>query len=269
MNNQAELGIIGAGRLGGAVALRWWHVKKEKPLLWSRRFDVPSECGATMADDLPFELASITSVMSAKTVVVALPSSALSELAARNRWITEFSGALLVTGIDLPLQAIQSFVSSAVVVRVIPSLLSLPSSIPALVLDRNYTGARWESAKAVLQILGPIEFMDDEHAFESIMYFTSPFPVVLRNAVADAVSGALARRNIDPKWQQLGERVLWDALSSMNLRQMKSDLMESQVKTPGGVTAAGLCEVPAISRVLQHALQKMIRTGDAQAGGRR
>jgi pyrroline-5-carboxylate reductase len=262
MRQKSKLGILGAGRLGRAIGLRWQSIEKQKIDVWSRRFEVGDGAPSVSADDLPFVVAPIASVMSAETVFAALPSSALAALAARHRSITEFSGTLLVTGIDLPLEAIQRLTPAALVVRVVPALLSSPRFISSLVLDCHYAGPRWQRAKAVLEMLGPIEYLDDEQAFESIMYLTSPFPVVLRNALADAVAGVLTQRRVDPKWQPLAERVLWDALSSVASGRAQSDSLEGAVATPGGVTAAGIHEVPTISRVLQDALQIMMCHGE-------
>jgi pyrroline-5-carboxylate reductase len=261
MGQKSRLGILGAGRLGSAIALRWQSIEKQKIEVWSRRFEVGGGAPSVSADDLPFTVAPVASVMSAGTVFAALPSSALAALIARHQSITEFSGTLLVTGIDLPLEAVQRLTPAALVVRAVPALLSAPHSISSLVLDCHYAGPRWQRAKAVLEMLGPVECLDDEQAFESIMYLTSPFPVVLRNALADAVAGALTRRRVDPKWQPLAQRVLWDALSSAASGRTQSDSIEGAVTTPGGVTAAGLREVPTISRVLQDALQVMMRHG--------
>ncbi|WP_420965463.1 NAD(P)-binding domain-containing protein [Bradyrhizobium sp. B120] len=104
---QPRLGILGAGRLGAAIALRWQSIGNQKAKVWSRRFD---HHDADKPDDLPFGVASIASVMSADAVIAAIPSSGLAELASHHRAITEFSGTLLVTGIDLPLTDIQRLV---------------------------------------------------------------------------------------------------------------------------------------------------------------
>lgn len=253
-----RFGILGAGRLGTAIALRWQSIGNRKVNVWSRRFDLRD---AEKPDDLPFGVASIASVMSADTVIAAIPSSGLAELASHHRSITEFSGTLLVTGIDLPLEEIQRLAPAALVARVIPALLSAPRSIPCLVLNRGHAGKRWERAETVIKMLGPVHCVSDERTFEALMYLTSPFPVVLRSALADTVASTLAQGRIGPEWQPLAEQVLWLALSSVASTLAQSDSIEAEVATPGGVTAAGLHEVPTISRVLQDTLKIMMRHG--------
>ena len=255
---QPRLGILGAGRLGAAIALRWRSIGNQEAKVWSRRFD---HHDADKPDDLPFGVASIASVMSAYTVIAAIPSSGLAELASHHRSITEFSGTLLVTGIDLPLKDIQRVVPGALVARVIPALLSAPHSIPCLVLNGGHAGEHWDRAETVIKMLGPVHCVSDERTLETLMYLTSPFPVVLRSALADMVASTLAQSRVDPEWQPLAEQVLWQALSSIASTLAQSDSIEAEVATPGGVTATGLREVPTISRALQDALQIMMRHG--------
>lgn len=257
---RSRIGILGGGRLGKAIALRCQAIENCKVEAWSRRFDAVDQTQCTSADDMPFMVVPIASVMSAPVVFAAIPSRGLAQLAELHRSIGEFSGALLVTGIDLSLDAMQRLIPAALVVRVVPSLLSACHSIPCLVLDRGCAGTRWERAAAVLNMLGPVLRVDDEQAFESIMYLTSPFPVVLRNALADAVASTLTRRGIDRQWQTLAERVLWESLASS--ARMQTASIEGEIATPGGVTATGLREVPLISRALQDALQVMMRHGE-------
>ena len=257
----ARLGILGAGRLGRAIAQRWRAIDGQKAELWSRRFDAGDGPRAMIVDDLPFAVVSLSSVMSKETVIAAIPSSGLAELAERDRSISSFSGTLLVTGIDLALEAVQRLAPAALVRRVVPGLLAAPRSISSLVLDGGHGGERWSRAKAALEMLGPVHCVDDEQAFESIMYLTSPFPVVLRAAISDAVASMLTRGRIDHRWKPAAESVLWDAISSLasNCEQLNS--IAGEVATPGGVTAAGLQEVPAVSRALQDALQIMMGHG--------
>jgi len=262
---RSPLAILGAGRLGSAIAWRWQAVEDQKPDLWSRRFEGvdPVEIHGWFfpAGERPYTVASIAEVTSASTLVAAIPSSALAELAARYPEIGGFAGTLLVTGTDCLWEAAQQLTPAALVVRVVPSLLSAPRSLPSLVLDHGLPQARWEPTRAILAKLGPIHYVDDEQAFESLMYLTSPFPVVLRSALADAVASTLTQTGVAPKWQPLAERLLWEALSAMSAAQPRPESIEAAVATPGGVTAAGLEDVPAISRALQDLWQLLIRTG--------
>jgi pyrroline-5-carboxylate reductase len=123
--------------------------------------------------------------------------------------------------------------------------------------------ARWERARSILAALGKnVHHVDDERAFESIMYLTSPFPIVLRRAMTDSLAGVLSRRGIDGRWRSVAERVLWDALLALASAPDKIGAVDSNVTTPGGVTAAGLQEVGGLTRAAEDILHVMMRHGE-------
>ncbi len=122
--------------------------------------------------------------------------------------------------------------------------------------------ARWERARSILASLGKLHHVDDERAFESIMDLTSPFPIVLRRAMTDALTGVLSRRGVDGRWRPVAERVLWDALLAL---ASAPGAVDSNVTTPGGVTAAGLQEVGDLARAAEDILHVMMRHGERLA----
>jgi pyrroline-5-carboxylate reductase len=258
------LGILGAGRLGSALAERWRGVAGASVVVWSRRFESRRDEVSGVASTHRFDEAPLAAVMSCEIVFAALPSHALGDLAARHRAVADFAGTLLITGIDLHLDEVRRFTSRAQVVRVIPSLLAMPNSISSLVLERDCAGPRWQRAKEILETLGSIHCIADERAFETIMYLTSPYPVVLRRALSDALIKTLAVDGGDPAFHRVAERVLWGALASVAAAGDRFEAAHAAVVTPGGVTAAGLAEVPAVAAILHDCLLTMIRHGSAR-----
>jgi pyrroline-5-carboxylate reductase len=189
----------------------------------------------------------------------------VAELASAHRAVRDFGGPLFITGIDLFADAIQRAMPEALVVRVVPALLPTRDDVPCLVLRTDGGGAgRGECVEAVLRALGPAHYVEDEQTYEVVMYLASPFPVVVRRALGEAVAGILSRRGIDDRWQPVAERVLWEALSSMGPTPARggSDAVEAEVATPGGVTAAGLAEAGRLSQVMVDTLLLMIEHGE-------
>jgi pyrroline-5-carboxylate reductase len=245
-------------------------VQSQKPLLWSRRFEALGSPSALSEGESPFSVAPIESVMQSDVVFAAIPSSGIAELASVHRAVRDFGGTLFIAGIDLPIEAVQQLTPAALVVRVVPALLSARDDVPCLVLDRGDGGIRWKtSAEPVLKAIGPVHSVDDEKTFESVMYLTSPFPVVVRRALREAIAKTLARREIEPKWQPVAESILWQALAGMETTAARGggqDTVEAEVVTPGGVTAAGLREVGRLSQVLVDTLSLMFRHGEQLRG---
>jgi pyrroline-5-carboxylate reductase len=264
-NEVPRLGILGAGRLGRAIANRWRTAQGRKPLLWSRRFEAGAAAAESAAGGSPYSVAWLESVMEADAVFAAIPSGGVAELASAHPAVRNFGGPLFITGIDLPADAVQRAVPEAMVVRVVPALLPARDDVPCLVLRPASGGARRiECVEAILKALGPAHYVEDERTYEVVMYLASPFPVVVRRAVGEAVAGILARRGIDERWQPVAERVMWEALSGMGPTPARggTDAAEAEVATPGGVTAAGLAEAGRLSRVMVDTLLLMIDHGE-------
>jgi pyrroline-5-carboxylate reductase len=261
LSEPPHIGILGAGRLATAVARRWHLALGIQPPLWSRRFQAAGSLTTLEAEEKAFSVASIKSVMGMNAVFAAIPGNAVMELAARHQAIRDYEGVLFLAGIDRPIEMLQRVLPAALVVRVAPFLLPSREDVPCLVLQPDDRGPRWEScAKVVLSVLGPSDLVDDEKVFEIVLQFGSPFPVVLRKALRNAVATVLSKQGIHAEWEPLAERVLWQALSATKLvpGPAGSDASELDVATPGGITERGLQEAGQLSQSMVDVMSAMI-----------
>ncbi|WP_316227953.1 hypothetical protein [Bradyrhizobium sp. SZCCHNR3015] len=255
------VGFVGAGRLGRALAARWYRTQRQKAPLWSRRFqngvlDDGKGCDA-------FSIVSLDSVLAAEIVVAAIPNKAIGALASICANLAQFDGVLLVAGIDLPTIDVQRFIPASVVVRIVPILLPGRDDVASLVLEPAAKDARWLNCMRVLRAMGPVYYVDDEAAFDVIMHLTSPFSVVTRVALKRAVGEFLTSKKVHPKWMPIAERVIWQALlTSPPSQGTAADSGETEVATPGGITEAGLREVETLSNSMLDVLSAMSRRAD-------
>jgi pyrroline-5-carboxylate reductase len=258
VDTSTNVGIIGAGRLAGAIAKRWYLISGKKPVLWSRRHH---DAATRSSDDDNALLVQLPAVMRVKTVFCAIPSEGLIELARDYSIVRDFDGALFLTGIDRTLIDVQQIMRSALIVRVAPFLIFGRDDIPSLVLEPAKQTPLWDdTAKPLLERIGANEYVDDERLFEIATHFGSPFAVVLRTALRETIAITFERQDIDARWRSLAERLLWQALSAHRAMQIPSEIhsLEREVATPGGITEAGLEHVSELSRAMVETLSKMI-----------
>lgn len=259
--SQPRVGVLGAGRLGRALAERWYRKKQHKTLLWSRRFRTATSDATEGSDS--FTIAPLDHVLKADVVIAAIPSKAIGEVASTHAPLARFDGALLAAGIDLPVAEINRFIPAATIVRVVPILLPGRDDVPSLVLDTARANPQWPACLDFLQTLGPIHSVDEEAAFDGVMHLTSPFSVTMRSAMKRAISDFLATRNVRPDWQPVAESIVWQALSAGQHQPPHDNSSgEAEVATPGGITEAGLREAGALSNAMVHVLSAMARRAD-------
>jgi pyrroline-5-carboxylate reductase len=257
-----RIGILGAGRLGKAVANRWREVNGEKPLLWSRRYGKADPSPPLGKDEDSFSVNPIEMIMERDAVYAAIPSNGVVELASSNRALKDYAGVLFIAGIDLPLGTIQQCMPAAYIVRVAPFLLPARKDVPSLVLaSENGEAVRDARATVILGSLGPVDRIDDEKIFELLLYFGSPFAVVLRRSLREMIASIFVDQNIQAEWQGVAETVLWEALTAMKPERNDEEVgaAEAEVATPGGITEAGLGKSKQLSEALADTILAMIR----------
>jgi pyrroline-5-carboxylate reductase len=200
--------------------------------------------------------------MQNEVVLAAIPSSAIKELAARFPGVKQFDGTLILTGTDLSLEEARHFTPQATVLRVAPFLLPGREDIPSLVLyPDGLPDERKAPVEALLLLLGPVDGLCDESAFEVAMCLGSPLPVVLLSALRKMTGDALAQQGVSPASREISERTLLRALSSIATASLAEAVKtgEREVATPGGITEAGLRHAGDLSTAMNEIVKTMLQ----------
>ncbi len=263
--SERQFGILGAGRLAERVAERWWAACGVQASVWSRRFVGDHAISPRLADR-PLSVGNLADLLRRPVVYVAVPARAIRELAAAHRAFSDYQGTLLVAAIDVTLEEVQSLCPSALMVRVAPFLLPGQNEIPCLAFAPRQDDVRWSAcAKVLLEKLGPVDLVPNEVAFETLLNFGSPFPVVLEKALHRGVSEVLSLRHVDPELTMLAERLLSRGLAAIGSTRHDGDSVaaEQEVATPGGITERGLQEVESLAEAFADVMLKMLRHMEA------
>ena len=93
--NQQRLGILGAGRLGEAIAKVWVKRTGEMPLVWSRNGPDSSSGGDVRVPEGVW-VDEWTRVLQARSIIVAIPGRVLLELAGTVRKLALTKESFLV-----------------------------------------------------------------------------------------------------------------------------------------------------------------------------
>lgn len=256
-SQEAGAGLIGAGRLGRALA--WVHEAKlgRPPPVWSRRFEQGGvEPGLSAR---PLE-----QVLEGVVVISAISNAALYALSHRHKSLFgRFGGLFLLAGADAPDPDLNARAPHATFARIVPVLLPGQAQITTLALRPPADTPAWRQGCACLEALGTLTTVDCERAYSELMILTSPFAAVVRAAIARAITGYLQDRQADPDWLEMALDV-----ASLSLAGTPGLLVHDQgdagpIATPGGITEAGLAALPGISGSLQSALSMMRTRADA------
>lgn len=148
-----RLGILGAGRLGLALASRLKSLGLDVPL-WSRRHENSAQLRAIAAATyvpVPFDhLAEVDVLFSA------IPNQALFRLPS-NEWWRSFNGVIFALGIDAQVQRVREVLPQALVVRLSPAIPPGGGEIACIgLLDASaFADHRLDLARAASELLGP------------------------------------------------------------------------------------------------------------------
>jgi pyrroline-5-carboxylate reductase len=254
-----QLGILGAGRLGEALAKVWLRRTGEAPLVWSRR-------GQVLSDEDPripnaAWIPDWTEVFQARSIMIALPGKALLELAETSDRARTFEGFIFSAAASLSQESLQRAFPMATVISVAPFLIDGANSTPMLVLrPSQLPDSKWELARAQLEAFGDIDVVQDEELFAQLSLLGAPWPVVILAAIQ-----AACRTGIDGLEDEnaigIGRRVFFRAMqtllsSSANERSEK-EAPSNHVATPGGITERGLDHVGELASLFECAFAGM------------
>src|SRR5215211_1774037 len=176
-----RLGLLGAGRLGEAIAKVWFRRTGDIPLVWSRNGasanGVPRIPDGVWVDDW-------TKVLQARSIIIALPGQALLELAESSEQTRAFDGIVFNAAASLSLASLQRVFPFATIICIAPFLIDGTNSIPTLVL--RSPDPRWGAAIGVLRNMGDIDVIDDEELFTQVSLLGAPWPVIVVAAIQAA-----------------------------------------------------------------------------------
>jgi pyrroline-5-carboxylate reductase len=255
-----RLGLLGAGRLGDAIAQVWLARTGEVPLVWSRSGQYPSrDAGKRIADGA--WIADWTEALKAQSVVVAIPGRALLELAEDSEPARMFEGNIFSAAFSLSRESLQRVFPRATIICIAPFLIDDTNSIPMLVLrPPELPDLEWEKAKSELCHLGDIDIMQDDDSFAHISLLGSSWPIVVLAAIQAAASIGVQGLP-DETAIGIGRRLFFKAmqalLSTRSIERLEKESTGEMVATPGGITERGLKNIGELTRLLESVFDKM------------
>lgn len=246
------MGLLGAGRLGDAIAKAWFRRTGEMPLVWSR-----SGASANGAPRIPHGVwvDDWTKVLRARSIIVALPGKALLELAEASAQARTFHGIVFSAAASLSPESVQRVFPMATVICIAPFLIDGTNSIPTLVLrSSQLRDSQWKRATAELRSLGDIDVIDDEELFAQVSLLGAPWPVIVVAAIQAACG--IGMKGIDDEHAiGIGRHVFFRAMRTL-LSNSTPD-SAGHVTTPGGITERGLNHLGELSSLFESAFTGM------------
>jgi pyrroline-5-carboxylate reductase len=243
------LGVLGAGRLGEALARTWLRRAGRGSLVWSRSGQGTRINDATWVCDW-------TKILDADSVAIAIPGRAVVELAENNERARQFNGNLFSATASLSRTSLQRVFPNATIIRIAPFLIDGVHSIPMLVLKPS--SANWANAKSTLEVFGDCDVVDDEETFAHLSLLGAPWPAVVLAGV-EAAAGAAVQRLPDEAATQIGRRIFFRAIRSLLTRENGhlENESSSEIATPGGITERGFKSLGDVSNLFESVFKQM------------
>lgn len=256
-----RLSLLGAGRLGDALAKVWRARTGEPPLVWSRGGPHP----ALRAADGVW-VADWTEALQAQAVFVAIPGRALLDLAEGNEQARAFEGEVISAAPALSHKSLQSVFPKATVIRVAPFLIDGANSIPTLALrPPDLPDPVWERIEERLRQLGDVDVVHDDRSFDQLYLVGAAWPVVLLATVQGAAE-VCVRGLQDEYAVELGRSLFFRAVRLMLSAEPATEASGDTVATPGGITERGLRRVGELTVLLDSVFDAMrARTNELRA----
>ena len=256
MDVKFRLGLLGAGRLGAAIASTWLARTSQPPLVWSRNGSCVRDIGQARIPAGEW-VTGWTKILEAQSVVIAIPGYALLDLVEGNEQARQFTGNIFSAAASLSCSSLQRVIPSATILCIAPFLIDGVNSIPMLAFKpAGLPFSQWSQAKAELDRFGHIDVVEDEEIFFQIALLGAPWPVVVVSALQAAASAGLHQLHDQPAGH-LGRRIFFRAIHAL-LASGAADLQSaSEVTTPGGITERGLKSLGDVTSLFETVFKQM------------
>ena len=248
-----RLGLIGAGRLGQAIARTWSARTGEGLLVWSRTKTETRVPEGTW-------LAEWTSLLEAGSIVIAIPGKPLLELAEASEHAKQFTGSVVSAAASLSRESLRRAFPQATIICISPFLINDASSIPMLVLrPSDLPVTQWEQAKAELEIFGDLDVVEDEEIFADMSLLGASWAAVVMAAL-EAATRAGVQRLQDEAAIELGRRLFFRGLQSLLNHAEQNG--SGEIVTPGGITERGLKSLGDLTAPFESVFNQMRARAD-------
>ena len=254
-----RLGLLGAGRLGQAIAKTWVARTGEGLLVWSR--SGPHRTRTETRVDEGNWVSEWTGVLEASTIVIAIPGKPLLDLAADSEQAKQFTGNVFSAAASLSRASLQRVFPHATIVCIAPFLIDDINSIPMLALrPSDLRGSQWETAKAELDNFGDLEVVENEDVFADMSLLGAPWAAVVM-AVLEAAARAGVQRLQDEAAIGMGRRLFFRGLQALLTNHAEQD-SSGEIVTPGGITERGLKSLGDLTSPFESVFNQMRARAD-------
>lgn len=262
-----RLGVLGAGRLGEAIARTWIRRTGEAPLIWSRNGSRSEKKDAVRVAEGAW-VGDWTNAFETESLVIAIPGKALMQLAENNEQAAQFNGNIFSASASLSRASLERAFPRATVFCISPFLIDGVNSIPMLVLRPAHLSlAKWMEAKGELELFGEIDVVEDEDLFSQLGLLGASWPHVVLAAVQAAANAGLQGVE-DEAARRLGKRIFFRAIQSLLTTRNASLDREpaDEIATPGGITERGLRSLTDVNSLFDSVFNQMqARAGELRA----
>ena len=257
-NAEFRLGLIGAGRLGQAIARTWSARTGEGLLVWSRSGPHP-----TTETRISYGtwVAEWTKVLEARSIVIAITGKPLLELAEDSDEAKQFKGNVFSAAASLSQESLRRVFPQATIVCIAPFLITDINSIPMLVLrPSDHPASQWEQAKAELDNFGDIDVVENEEIFADMSLLGAPWAAVVMAAL-EAAARAGVQRLQDEAAIGMGRRLFFRGLQSLLTTHAEQNAA-GEIVTPGGITERGLKSLGDLTSPFESVFNQMRARAD-------
>ena len=253
------LGLVGAGRLGQAIARTWSARTRKGLLVWSRRGPQPTTDIETRIPEGTW-VAEWTSLLEARSIVIAISGKALLELAEGSEQAKQFTGNVFSAAASLSRESLGRAFPRATIICIAPFLINDADSIPMLVLrPSDVPVTQWEQAKAKLDSFGDLDVVEDEEIFADLSLLGAPWAAVVMAAM-EAAARAGVQRLQDEVAIEMGRRLFFRGLQSLLNHAEQNG--PGEIVTPGGITERGLNSLGNLTSSFESVFNQMRARAD-------